>query len=103
MSSVTIRIPTPLRSYTQGADEVRVDAASVADALAALGERHEDLLARILDDRGEPRQFVNIYVGSQNIRAAGGMQTPVADGDIVSIIPAVAGGVDHERQRPSLG
>jgi sulfur-carrier protein len=103
MSSVTIRIPTPLRSYTQGADEIRVDAASVADALAALGAQHEGLLARILDEGGEPRQFVNIYLGSRNIRAADGMQTPVADGDIVSIIPAVAGGNDHERQGPSSG
>jgi molybdopterin synthase sulfur carrier subunit len=102
MSSVTIRIPTPLRSYTQGADEVRVDASSIAGALAALGAQHEGLLARILNDSGEPRQFVNIYLGSQNIRAASGMQTPVADGDIVSIIPAVAGGLDDERQRPSF-
>jgi sulfur-carrier protein len=103
MSSVTIRIPTPLRSYTQGADEVRVDASSIAEAMAALGAQHDGLLVRILNDSGEPRQFVNIYLGSQNIRAVGGMQTPVADGDIVSIIPAVAGGMDDERQRPSLG
>lgn len=103
MSMVTIRIPTPLRSYTQGADEIRVDASSVAEALSVLGAQHEGLLERILNDSGEPRQFVNIYLGSQNIRAANGMQTPVADGDIVSIIPAVAGGCDHERQRPPAG
>ncbi|WP_034348386.1 MoaD/ThiS family protein [Noviherbaspirillum massiliense] len=103
MSTVTIRIPTPLRSYTQGADEVRVDASSIADALHALGTQHEGLLPRILNESGELRQFVNIYLGSQNIRAVDGMQTPLADGDIVSIIPAVAGGIDHERQGPPPG
>jgi sulfur-carrier protein len=99
MSNVTIRIPTPLRSYTQGADEVHVDAATVEQALAVLGAQHDGLLARILTPGGEPRQFVNIYLGSQNIRAAHGLQTPLAEGDIVSIIPAVAGGVDHESKR----
>jgi molybdopterin converting factor small subunit len=96
MSNVTIRIPTPLRSYTQGADEVRVDAATVAEALNALGSQHDGLLSRILAPGGEPRQFVNIYLGNQNIRAVQGLQTPVAEGDIVSIIPAVAGGAAHE-------
>jgi sulfur-carrier protein len=101
MSSVTIRIPTPLRSHTQGVDEVRLDAGNVAEAMAKLGALHEGLLARILDERGEPRQFVNIYLGSENVRAKGGMQTPLADGDTLSIIPAVAGGGHYERQRPA--
>ena len=92
MSAVTIRIPTPLRSYTQGADEVRVDAGTIGEALTALGALHDGVLARILADSGEPRQFVNIYLGSQNIRALSGLQTPVTDGNVVSIIPAVAGG-----------
>jgi molybdopterin converting factor small subunit len=100
MSTVTVRIPTPLRSYTSGADEVRVDAATVGEALTALGAMHEDVLPRILAENGQPRQFVNIYLGSENIRAARGMQTPVKDGDIVSIIPAVAGG-SHESQGTS--
>ena len=92
MSAVTIRIPTPLRSHTQGADEVRVDAGTVGDALTALEAKHEGVLPRILADNGEPRPFVNIYLGSQNIRALSGLQTPVTDGNVVSIIPAVAGG-----------
>ncbi|RJG06651.1 MoaD/ThiS family protein [Noviherbaspirillum cavernae] len=101
MSNVTIRIPSPLRNYTQGADEVRVDAATVEQALNALGAQHDGLLARILTPGGEPRQFVNIYLGSRNIRSEHGLQTPVADGDVVSIIPAVAGGVAHESERPA--
>ena len=101
MSHVTIRIPTPLRSYTQGADEVGVDAQTVADALKTLGAQHDGLLERILAPGGEPRQFVNIYLGSRNIRAAQGMQTPVSEGDVVSIVPAVAGGSDHESQGPA--
>ena len=103
MSTVVIRIPTPLRSYTQGADEVRVDAVTVGDALAALGTLHDGVLARLLTPSGEPRQFVNFYLGSQNVRVLNGLQTPVKDGDVVSIIPAVAGGTDHESQGPQAG
>lgn len=93
MSAITIRIPTPLRSYTQGVDEVRVEAGTIGEALAALEEKYEGVLPRILADNGEARPFVNIYLGSQNIRALSGLQTPVTDGNVVSIIPAVAGGV----------
>ena len=101
-NTVIIRIPTPLRSYTQGADEVRVRAGSVGQALDALGAMHDGVLQRIFADNGEPRQFVNIYLGSQNIRVLNGLQTVVNDGDIVSIIPAVAGGDAHESQRPQI-
>jgi len=62
MSTVTVRIPAPLRSYTQGADEVQVAGSCVANALASLSDLHDGLLARILDQDGEPRQFVNIYI-----------------------------------------
>ena len=98
MSTVVIRIPTPLRSYTQGADEVCVQGNTVKEALDALGAVHGGMLERVLSADGEPRQFVNIYLGSQNVRALTGMQTPVKDGDVVSIIPAVAGGGHHEVQ-----
>ena len=72
MSNVTIRIPTPLRSYTGGADEVRVQAQTVGEALHALGAAHDGVLWRILDAAGEPRQFVNIYIGGNNVRGATG-------------------------------
>ena len=92
MTTVTVRIPTPLRSYTQGADEVRAEGATVAEAMHTLGAAHDGLLARVLTTEGEPRQFVNIYLGSRNVRALQGMETPVNEGDIISIVPAVAGG-----------
>ena len=92
MTIVTVRIPTPLRPYTQGADEVRAQGATVAEAIHALGAAHDGLLARVLTAEGEPRQFVNIYLGSRNVRTLQGMATRVAEGDIISIVPAVAGG-----------
>jgi molybdopterin converting factor small subunit len=93
MNTVTVRIPAPLRSYTQGVDEVRVTGACVADALISLGAAHDGLSARILTPEGEPRQFVNIYLGSRNVRTLQGMATPVREGDVISIVPAVAGGI----------
>ena len=95
MSRVTIRIPMPLRGFTQGAGEVQVDAASVREALSALGAAHEGLLARVLSPDGELRQFVNVFVGNRNVRSLGGLSTTLADGDVVAIVPAVAGGC-HE-------
>jgi MoaD family protein len=92
MSTVTIRIPMPLRSYTRGAGEVQVQARDVRDALAALGAAHDGLLARVLAPQGELRQFVNVFVGGRNIRSLEGLSTPLADGDVIAIVPAVAGG-----------
>lgn len=92
MSDVTIRIPTPLRTYTGGRDEVRVQAVTVGEALAALGAAHDGVLARVLSPEGELRQFVNIFVGARNVRSLQGLATPVAPGDVLSIVPAVAGG-----------
>ncbi|OGA12807.1 MAG: molybdopterin synthase sulfur carrier subunit [Betaproteobacteria bacterium RIFCSPLOWO2_12_FULL_63_13] len=92
MKTITVRIPTPLRAYTHGADEVRAEGATVADAMRALGDAYDGLLAQVLTEDGEPRQFVNIYLGSRNVRALQGMRTPVAEGDVISIVPAVAGG-----------
>jgi len=92
MTTVTVRIPTPLRSYTQGADEVGAEGATVAEAIHTLGAAHAGLLAHVLTPEGEPRQFVNIYLGSRNVRALQGMATRVTEGDVISIVPAVAGG-----------
>ena len=92
MTMVTVRIPTPLRPYTQGADEARAEGATVADAMRALGMAHGGLLARVLTPEGEPRQFVNIYLGSRNVCTLQGMATRVSEGDVISIVPAVAGG-----------
>lgn len=99
MSTVSVRIPMPLRSYTRGADEIFVEAATVREALELLGARHDGFLDRVLDPGGELRQFVNIFVGARNIQVLDGLATPLAKGEVISIIPAVAGG-HHERPRP---
>ncbi|MFQ5937733.1 MAG: MoaD/ThiS family protein, partial [Acidiferrobacterales bacterium] len=92
MSSVTVRIPTPLRQFTGGADQVRAEGATVGDVLEALGAAHAGLLERVMNPHGEPRNFVNIYLGSENVRSLGGLETPVSNNDVISIVPAVAGG-----------
>jgi len=99
MNTVSVRIPMPLRSYTRGADEIMVDAATVRQALELLGTQHEGILDRVLDPSGELRQFVNIFVGARNVQVLDGLATPLAKGDVISIIPAVAGG-HHECLRP---
>ena len=93
MTKVTVRIPAPLRSYTQGADEVRVSGTNVAEALISLAAAHDGLSARILTAEGEPRHFVSVYFVRRNVRTLRGMATPVSEGDVISIVPAVAGGV----------
>jgi sulfur-carrier protein len=90
--SVTARIPTPLRNLTGGSATVQVDANSVGEVVEQLERAHPGLAERILDDRGQVRRFVNIFVDDEDIRFADGLATPVADGATVSIIPAVAGG-----------
>jgi molybdopterin converting factor small subunit len=97
MSNVTIRIPTPLRSFTAGAGEVAVDAATVGEALELLGLRHDGILDRILDADGQVRGFVNIYVGEKSIRSLDGLRSPVGGSSVISIVPAVAGGGSRGR------
>ena len=90
--AVKLRIPTPLRSLSGGASELSVDGTTVAEALEALEHEHPGFRARIYDDSGEIRRFVNIYVSGEDIRFLDGVNTPVKDGEDVSIVPAVAGG-----------
>lgn len=94
-NTVIIRIPMPLRAYTGGAGEVEVKGGTVRDALAELGTRHDGILGRVLAPDGQLRQFVNIFLGSRNVRSLAGLETAVAEGDVIAIIPAVAGG-SHE-------
>ncbi|MBI2308318.1 MAG: molybdopterin-synthase adenylyltransferase MoeB [Rhodocyclales bacterium] len=96
---VTIRIPTPLRGFTAGADSVAVVAATVGEALQALGRAHPGILERVLAPDGEPRQFVNIYLGADNVRVRQGLATPLAAGEVLAIIPAVAGGAPRAKDR----
>ena len=92
MTETTIRIPTPLRPLTDGAADVVVEGSDVATALGALGERYAGLLERVLDEEGALRPFVNVFVGSTNLRQLDGLHTKLREGDVLSILPAVAGG-----------
>lgn len=89
--SVTVRVPTTLRRLTGGASEVNVEGSTVTEVLDNLEAAHPGFRDQLLD-AGELRRFVNLYVADDDVRFRDGLATPVADGDTVSIIPAVAGG-----------
>ena len=89
--AVTIKIPTQLRTLTANEAETEVEGSSVGEALEALYERYDGLRERITED-GELRRFVNVYVSGEDIRFGDGLETEVAEGSEVTILPAVAGG-----------
>ena len=90
--SVTVRIPTQLRSLSGNAAEVQVEAGTVAEALKALEAAHPGFAERLFDETGELRRFVNVFLADEDIRFLQGVDTPVTDGQTLSIVPAVAGG-----------
>lgn len=90
--SATVRIPTPLRSLTGDQSSVAVEGSTVAEVLKNLDTAHPGIGERILDESGNIRRFVNVFVDDEDVRFADGMATPVTDDATVSIIPAVAGG-----------
>jgi sulfur-carrier protein len=90
--SVSVRIPTILRTYTGGSAEVTADAGTLREVLAGLDAAYPGLAGRIVDDAGNLRRFVNVYVGEEDVRFAQGLETRVPAGAHVSVIPAVAGG-----------
>ena len=90
--SVTVRVPTTLRTLTGGASEVSLEGETVGEVLAALESAHPGFSDRLLDADGGLRRFVNLYVADDDVRFRDGLDTKVADGETVSIIPAVAGG-----------
>jgi molybdopterin synthase sulfur carrier subunit len=90
--SVSVRIPAILRSYTGGAAEVTAQAGLLREVIAGLNAEFPGIAGRILDDTGQLRRFVNVYVGDEDVRFARGLDTPVPAGSQVSVIPAVAGG-----------
>jgi MoaD family protein len=89
--TVTVKIPTQLRAATAGEATATVDGDTVGEVLDSLYERFAELRSRIAEDGGL-RRFVNVYVGEEDIRFLDGLDTTVADGDEVTILPAVAGG-----------
>lgn len=90
--SVSVRIPTILRPLAGGASEVTVEGSTLSEVLTALDAAAPGIGARVLDEDGKLRRFVNVYVNDDDVRFADGLDTVVPDGGTVSIIPAVAGG-----------
>lgn len=90
--AVKVRIPTPLRKLTNNEELVEVNAPTVGDAFAELQSRYPGIRERLLDEAGQVRRFVNVYVNEEDIRFLQNQATPLKDGDEMSIIPAIAGG-----------
>ncbi|MGW2599894.1 MoaD/ThiS family protein [Streptomyces klenkii] len=90
--SVTVRIPTILRTYTGGKAEVSAEGATLSEVIQSLEADHTGIAARVLDESGKLRRFVNVYVNDDDVRFEQGLQTPTPHGSAVSVIPAVAGG-----------
>ena len=90
---IKVRIPTPLRPLTKGQGEVAAQAQSIAEMIETLNTSHPGIKDRLCDDTGELRRFVNIYVNEEDIRFLKGKETSLKDGDEVSIVPAIAGGI----------
>ena len=89
---ISVRIPTQLRTLTGGAGEVPVEAGTVGEVLKALDAAHPGLGERLFGEDGQLRRFVNVFVADEDVRFLEGLETPVQDGQTVSIVPAVAGG-----------
>ena len=87
-----VRIPTPLRNLTNNEEVVEVEAATIGAVIAELQVRFPGIKERLIDDQGQVRRFVNIYVGGEDIRFLQDQATPLKEGDEISIIPAIAGG-----------
>ncbi|MCH7801464.1 MAG: MoaD/ThiS family protein [Chloroflexi bacterium] len=90
--SIMVRIPTPLRRITNGQDKVAVDGSSIGEIIGDLDSQFPGLKERLCDEQGEIRNFVNIYVNGEDVRFLDGINSPTAEGDEISIVPAVAGG-----------
>ena len=90
--AVTVRIPTTLRPMAGGSSTVQVDGSTLAEVIGNLDSVHPGFKERLLDDDGSLRKFVNLFVADDDVRYLQGLDTPVPDGETVSIIPAVAGG-----------
>ena len=92
--AVQVKIPTPLRKLTGGADIVEVAASTVGEAIDALESNHPGIKSKICDDSGNVRRFINVYANQEDIRFQEKLNTSLSDGDEIAIIPAIAGGRD---------
>jgi molybdopterin synthase sulfur carrier subunit len=93
--AISVLIPTPLRTLTNGQETVAVEAATVADLIKGLERDYPGMGNRLTDDGGNLRRFINIYVNGEDIRFLQSADTPLKEGDEVSIVPAIAGGKDR--------
>ncbi|MCK5308102.1 MAG: MoaD/ThiS family protein [Zetaproteobacteria bacterium] len=91
--SVKVRIPTPLRKITNGSDEVSAEGGTITTVIDDLDKNYPGLKERICDEDGKLRRFVNLYVNDEDIRFMSNMETELKDGDEISIVPAIAGGL----------
>ena len=91
--AVTVKIPTPLRKLTSGATSVDADGATIGEVVAALEAAYPGMKERLVDDSGDLRHFVNIYLNGEDVRYLDGLNSAVGDKDELSIVPAVAGGI----------
>jgi len=89
---ITVRIPTPLRSATDGDSTVQVEGETVDEVLRTLVDRYPDLADNLYNEDDELRRFVNVYVGDEDIRFGDGVDTALSPGDEVSLVPSIAGG-----------
>ena len=90
--SVLVRIPTPLQQLVDGQSEIQADGGTLRDVIEDLKAKNDEFGNRLLDDKGELRRFVNVYVNEEDVRFLQKLDTPLKDGDEVSIVPAIAGG-----------
>lgn len=90
--AVEVRVPTILRTHTGGEKKVSAEGATLGQAIDDLDRRHPGIKQKLVDEDGSLHRFVNLYVDDEDVRYLGGIDTPLEDGDVVSILPAVAGG-----------
>lgn len=90
--SVSVRIPTILRTYTGDQSQVSVEGSTLTEVIESLESNYPGIKSRVVDEQGAVRRFVNIYVAEEDVRFASGLNTPTPEGTQISIIPAVAGG-----------
>ena len=92
MATVSVKIPTPLRKFTNGQDIVSGTGETVLDVVNDVETRSPGLKTKLVDDDNRLRRFINIYAGEEDVRFLQGLATPLKDGDVLSVIPAIAGG-----------
>ena len=97
-----LRIPTPLRAYTNGQSDVTVNGSNISEALADLTTQYPTIKPHLFNDGGDLRPFVNLFVGENNIKDLQGVNTPIKDGEKIMLIPSIAGGCHCEERFFSL-